>query len=233
MNYDQWLFTLGYRFDNRTGTGGNDEEDHVHKCSNASSLLVPLLLTVAWAALKAPSPATPFDRILARVTRPVSGLLDEFSDVKCTEHVTQEKLQARQSGTQGADSTYDYLVILSNTGGELMLDESRVELKQATADRKKEISMLLTNGFAMAFLVFHPYYVNSFEFIDAGSELVNGQTRARSVSSTSETRAPSRRWLFADENTRWRFPARPGSMLRPARCCVSKPASPLRWRTLA
>jgi len=114
-----------------------------------------------------------FDSFLARTTGLVSGLLDEFSDVKCTERVTQEKLGKHGKVEFKADSTYDYLVILSNTGGELTLDESRVEQQQAP--HKKQISLLVTNGFAMGFLVFHLYYANSFEFRDEGDETANGK----------------------------------------------------------
>jgi hypothetical protein len=137
-----------------------------------SALLLPLLLTGALASTE-PSPE-PFDKVLDRVTRHVSDFLDLFSDVKCTEQVTQEKLKPNGKVELAEQSTYDYLVILTNAGGELSLDESRLSLKKATADRKKDISMLLSNGFATLFLVFHPYYANSFEFSDAGAELLDG-----------------------------------------------------------
>ncbi|MGB9073733.1 MAG: hypothetical protein WCC22_13925 [Terriglobales bacterium] len=137
-----------------------------------SALLVPLLLTGAFASTE-PS-QEPLDKILDRVTQHVSDFLDLFSDVKCTEQVTQEKLKPNGKVELQEQSTYDYLVILTNAGGELILDESRLALKQPTADRKKDISMLLSNGFATLFLVFHPYYANSFEFTDAGTELLNG-----------------------------------------------------------
>lgn len=136
--------------------------------------IVSLLLA---AALRPPlcaaaGPAA-FDSFLSRTSGLVSGLLDEFSDVKCTERVTQEKLGKNGKVEYKEDSTYDYLVILSNSGGELTLDESRVEQEQAK--RKKQVPLLVTNGFAMGFLVFHPYYANSFEFRDDGEGTANGQ----------------------------------------------------------
>jgi hypothetical protein len=141
----------------------------------AQLALAALLLTLP-GLLQPPScsaagPA--FDSFLARTAGLVSGLLDEFSDVKCTERVTQEKLGKNGKVEYKEDSTYDYLVILSNMGGELTLDESRVEQEQS--QRKKQIPLLVTNGFAMGFLVFHPYYANSFEFRDDGDETVNGR----------------------------------------------------------
>ena len=63
--------------------------------------------------------------------------------------------------------------MLSNTGGELNLSESRLPLHEAKADKKNR-SMLVSNGFATLFLVFHPLYANSFEFKTIGDEVVNG-----------------------------------------------------------
>lgn len=137
-----------------------------------SALLVSFLLTGALASAE-PS-QEPLDKVLDRVTQRVSRFLDLFSDVKCTEQVTQEKFKPNGKVELQEQSTYDYLVLFTNVGGELSLAESRLPVKQATADRKKDISMLLSNGFATLFLVFHPYYVNSFEFTDAGAELLDG-----------------------------------------------------------
>ena len=73
------------------------------------------------------------------------------------------------------DSSFDYLVILSNAGGELNLSESRIPVREAKKDRKNT-SMLLSNGFATLFLVFHPLYAEAFKFTLAGDEVVDGRT---------------------------------------------------------
>ena len=116
----------------------------------------------------------PLDKVLDRTAQRVSEFLDTFSNVKCTELVTQEKFKPNGKIELTEQSTYDYLVILTNAGGELSLLESRLPVKEAKANRRKDISMLLSNGFATLFLVFHPYYSNGFEFTDAGSEPVDG-----------------------------------------------------------
>ena len=138
-----------------------------------SKLVLACLLLAGWLWPRQ-SVAAPgaYDGLLGRTTTLVSALLDEFSDVKCTERVTQEKLGKNGKVEYKEDSTYDYLVILANTGGELTLDVSRVGQQQP--QHKKQIPLLVTNGFAMGFLVFHPYYANSFEFRDEGDETVNG-----------------------------------------------------------
>lgn len=137
------------------------------------AFLVALLAVAALAAAQTPS-QPPLETILDRTSQRVSDFLDQFSNVKCIEQVTQAKLKPNGKVELEEQSTFDYLVMLSNAGGELSLDESRLPVKQATADRKKDISMLLSNGFATLFLVFHPYYAASYEFTDAGSEMIEG-----------------------------------------------------------
>ncbi len=113
------------------------------------------------------------DDLLNRTSDQVAKFLGQFSEVKCTETVTQEKLGKEEKVELKEESTYDYLVILTNTNGELSLDESRLAVHEAKAD-KKNTSLLVTNGFATLFLVFHPYYAGSFRFTAQGDELVNG-----------------------------------------------------------
>ena len=124
------------------------------------------------------------DELLARTSRQVSAFVDEFSSVKCTERVTQEKLGKEAKVERRADSTFDYLVILTNTGGELSLDESRLDesrlaiddAKHPKKDKKQATPLLISNGFATLFLIFHPYYTGSFHFTEAGQEDINGRT---------------------------------------------------------
>lgn len=112
--------------------------------------------------------------LLARTSKQTSMFLDQFSDAKCTEQVRQEKLGKDDKVELKEDSTYDYLVILTDAGGELNLSESRIPLHEAKRDRKNT-SMLLSNGFATLFLVFHPYYSAAFHFALLGEEEVAGQ----------------------------------------------------------
>lgn len=113
--------------------------------------------------------------LLARASTQTSTFLDRFSEAKCTEQVRQEKLGRDDKVELKEDSTYDYLIILSSAGGELNLSESRIPLHEAKRDRKNT-SMLLSNGFATLFLVFHPYYSAAFRFALMGNEEVGGRT---------------------------------------------------------
>jgi hypothetical protein len=116
--------------------------------------------------------------LLERTAKAVSVFVDELSEVKCTEQVRQEKLGKEGKLELTEDSTYDYLIILTNSGGDLSLDESRLEVKGAKADKKNR-SMLVSNGFSTLFLIFHPYYSNSFQFSLVGEEVFDGRKLAK------------------------------------------------------
>jgi hypothetical protein len=113
--------------------------------------------------------------MIGRANDQVAKFVEKFSDVKCTEHVTQEKFKADGKVELKAESTYDYLVILTNAGGEISLDESRLAVKESKKEPKKGVSMLVSNGFATLFLVFHPYYSSGFEFTDLGEDEIGGR----------------------------------------------------------
>jgi len=128
------------------------------------------------------TPASPeaqsLSNLLNHVGDQYAAFLDQFSDVKCTEHVRQEKLGKGDKVELKEVSSYNYLVILTNAGGELSLSESRLPLHEAKRDRRNT-SMLLSNGFATLFLVFHPYYSEAFRFSLAGKETIGGRVLDR------------------------------------------------------
>src|ERR1019366_10433150 len=131
--------------------------------------------------------------LLQRTGEQMSTYVERFADVRCTEKVIQEKF--KNDGKDRIDlreeSTYDYLVILTNMGGELSLSESRLPVHEAKADKKNR-SMLVSNGFATLFLVFHPLYANSFEFNTLGEEVMNGHRLTKvAFSHIRGTRAPA------------------------------------------
>jgi hypothetical protein len=145
----------------------------VHWLPNLVALL--LLAANCLGVSEAPAPdAQRLTDLLARTSDRTALFLDQLSDVKCTEQVRQEKLGKDDKIELKEDSTYDYLVILTDAGGELNLSESRIPVKEAKHDRKNT-SMLLSNGFATLFLVFHPYYSAAFTFSTAGEDTMAGQ----------------------------------------------------------
>jgi hypothetical protein len=157
------------------------------------------LVVLAWTSfcLGTGQPPTPNDGklqdLLQRTGDQMLAFAEKFSDVKCTEQVIQEKFRndGKDKIELKEESTYDYLVILTNTGGELTLVESRLPVREAKTDKKNR-SMLVSNGFATLFLVFHPLYANSFEFSALDDEVVDGH-RLRRVAfrHVLGTRAPA------------------------------------------
>jgi hypothetical protein len=125
-----------------------------------------------------PSPSTAdvaLNSLVERTSKQVSSFLDLFSETNCTERVLQEKLSDNGKVIEKEESMFDYLVILSTTGGELNLTESRIVPENAKQQKKLRSPLLVSNGFSMLFLVFHPYYVDSFQFAKDGEEAVDGR----------------------------------------------------------
>jgi len=135
------------------------------------------MLTAVFAlpALAAPdaNPAN-LDDLLSRASAQVARLVDQFSNVQCTEQVEQAKLRADGKLESREQSTFNYLVLLTDNGGDLSLQESRIAVHEAKG-AKKNTPMLLSNGFATLFLVFHPTYSGAFRFTSAGNESLNGR----------------------------------------------------------
>ena len=129
-----------------------------------------MLLMVSVCARADDRPPAP---LLARTSQQVASFLDVFSDVKCTEQVRQLKLRKNGKVDVEENSTFDYLVIAQAAGGELSLEESRLEDKADV--HRKGVSLLMTNGFATLLLIFHPQYASSFEFTASGDEVLDGR----------------------------------------------------------
>jgi hypothetical protein len=116
--------------------------------------------------------------LLDKTSHEVAEFLDQMSDVKCTETVLQEKLNPGGRKEYAERATYDYLILLQGNGDELTLNESRL-LQRQDAKRKNNLPLLITNGFSTLFLIFHPYYRDSFRFEEEGPEVVDGATLTR------------------------------------------------------
>ena len=94
------------------------------KCTYLSVKLFLASVLVCVAAVPSRAGNAPLQELIGRANDHVAKFVEQFSDVKCTEHVTQEKFKADGKLELKEQSTYDYLVILTNAGGEISLDES-------------------------------------------------------------------------------------------------------------
>lgn len=103
----------------------------------------------------------------------VTAYLNELADVTCTEHVSQEKLTPNGKMELHEESTYDYLVMMDGSQDEFTLNESR--LLKSSGQVKKNLPLLVTNGFSTLFLIFHPYYRDAFQMTQEGETVENGK----------------------------------------------------------
>ena len=125
----------------------------------------------------AESPSIPMNDLLERTGDFASKFLQEFSSVKCSELVTQAKLGKSGKTEYLEEAAFDYLLLAQSDNGELSLVESR--LATATPKLRRNLPLLVTNGFSTLLLVFHPTYQAGFEFSELPDEVVDGQRLAR------------------------------------------------------
>ncbi len=151
----------------------------MNKRSEIASLIRSLCLFIGVAVLCVVFPERgvaddQLDAVLERTGKQVSAFLDLISEMNCTERVLQEKLADNGKVVEKEESTFDYLIILSTSDGELSLVESRIAPEDAK-HKKPRTPLLISNGFSTLFLVFHPYYVPGFQFTQEGEESLNGR----------------------------------------------------------
>lgn len=141
-----------------------------------------LLLSFAMACVALPQAGVAddrFDELLGRTGQRVASYLDDLSETNCTEHVLQEKLGASGKVVEKEESSFNYLIMLSDAGGELNLVESRLASEKGKKAKKPRRPLLVSNGFATLFLMFHPFYASGFQFSSAGDENVEGRTLSK------------------------------------------------------
>src|SRR5260370_40004035 len=102
------------------------------------------------------------DGRLKRTCSSVTRCRDQCGSVSCRAEVLQEKFGPKGKTEERLQSSFDYLVLEPNQGSEPELYESRQPVKEAHS--KKNVSLLVSNGFATELLIFHPYYQPSFTF---------------------------------------------------------------------
>ncbi len=107
------------------------------------------------------------DDLVARAGKQVESFGRYYSAVTCTESVVQLKLGERGRILSERRATYDYLLLLGIEGGDLFVEESRIE--KGTREKGKA-SFLATTGFPALTLIFHPQFRSSYEFRELPQE---------------------------------------------------------------
>ncbi len=134
-----------------------------------------IVVFVAAAARPARAASDSLGELLHRTSAQVNAYIERISEVSCNERVVQEKIGDNGKTVEKEESGFNYLILLSSASGEISLVESRLADEDKPA-KKLQRPLLVSNGFATLFLVFHPYYAAGFNFTDAGEENVNGRT---------------------------------------------------------
>ena len=142
------------------------------------AFLIVIIVCAGTAARPARAAGDPLEELIRRTSEQVSAYLDRISEVSCSERVLQEKLGDSGKTVEKEESAFNYLILLSSTNGEMNLVESRLADQDKPA-KKLQRPLLVSNGFATMFLVFHPYYAAGFKFTDDGEENVNGRALAK------------------------------------------------------
>ena len=139
-------------------------------------LLVVLILSLPGLVIAESAPtANATEATIAQAQHQITAYLDRLADLHCTESVTQEKISPSGHVEATERGKYDYLIMMSGSGDEFQLNESRIE--SASAHNKQlQLPMLVTNGVATVLLVFHPYYRDGFAFEADNPETVNGNS---------------------------------------------------------
>lgn len=138
------------------------------------TILAGLALAASSVALAEPQPV---DVLLDRAAKDVSDYLDKVSDVRCTETVRQTKLDKNGHSERTEEGVYDYFVLLQANTDELLLNESRIAKREPR--ERKNTPMLISNGFSMLYLIFHPYYRSGFQFEAEVDDVINGRNYRR------------------------------------------------------
>ncbi len=127
-----------------------------------------LLLFVAQTALA----GTPLATVLDQTAGQVQRFWDYFPAVTCTEMLWQSKLDAKGKALSEQRTSYDYLMLLQSSGNQISVEESRVE--KGDGRSKGKATLMVTNGFSILSLIFHPLYQSSYEFTELPADASDG-----------------------------------------------------------
>lgn len=134
--------------------------------------LIPLFLSLR---LEVFASEISLELLLEKTGKRVQQLLERFSEVTCTEVVSQMKLGTNGKVYSQRKTTFDTLIILDTAENDISIEESRLEQGKPAKSKNAEKSLLVTTGFSVFLLVFHPYFRSSFEFELGDTAEIGGQ----------------------------------------------------------
>jgi hypothetical protein len=127
----------------------------------------------------------------------------QVSAIECTEQIAQTRVNVDGKVAAYRASTFDYVVTLKTNGPALIVDESRIPQKLAESSDP----LLLTSGFPMLMLIFHPDFSDRFEFdVDEGQGKIGFRSKV-SASSFSAVKVDGKLHTIPWKGTAWINPA--------------------------
>jgi hypothetical protein len=112
--------------------------------------------------------AAPLPELLDRIGKQVETLTEQLSAVACKESVDQLKLTPQGKAVAEKRETYDYVMLLQKVAGRLTVDESRQRVGGPVKEPNK--ALLVTGGFSVLALIFHPEYQSGYLFREVPGE---------------------------------------------------------------
>ena len=137
-----------------------------------------LAIVISLAGRAIAADASPDALLLDRIGQRVKQAWDDLTAVACTEKLTQEKFNEKGKAVLSSRSTYDYLISLNWDKGELLVDESRLEVGPPQKKRP-DSALLATRGFATLLLIFHPQFQSSYHYAFLSEEEDGGRKLSR------------------------------------------------------
>ncbi len=151
-------------------------------------------------------------KVLDAIGKEVESFWNYIPGVTCTEVLTQEKLGDKGKVLFREHSSYDYLVLLQSAGGDIAVDESRIE--KSHKESKAKAPLLTTSGFSILELIFHPMYQSDYEFTQLPDDVVSDKHSLRiGFRQIDKTHSPSvlalrgREYPLLWKGTAWVDPA--------------------------
>jgi hypothetical protein len=146
-----------------------------HLLGRYGLLFVLSLLAYLMGASRALAVETDMERLLERIGKQVEHFDELFSTVTCSERVFQQRLNATGKLVQQKKAIYDSLIFLQGNDQHLTIDESRLPQDKAPKEKTGEKAYLVTNGFSVLLLIFHPHYQPCFKFTFLEEETQGGK----------------------------------------------------------
>jgi hypothetical protein len=133
--------------------------------------LLRLALLISCTALGADLAST--RGVLNLAGKSLQDFWEQISNVDCVENVQQFKLGPNGQVLYRLDSSFDYLVTLQLAGSDILVGESRVPIGKP--DDRKNVPLLLTNGFSTLSFIFHPIFQHAFVYAPPTPAEVDGR----------------------------------------------------------